>query len=442
MTRLAFHNGNKCVTAENPEMFDWPIVTAEAEAAVLDVLRRRVMSGTDVTVQLEKDLAEYHGTEFALGYCNGTSAILGGMFGLGIGQGDEVICPSLTYWASAAPLLMLNAIPVFCDIDPDTLCLDPDDIQHRITPRTRAMIVVHLYGHPADMDRIQANADKHGLKILEDFSHAQGMLHKGHLAGTMSDVGCTSLMTGKSLACGEGGALITNDRSVYERAVAFGHYERMGSARYGQTSAGISDPELQKYAGVPMGGFKHRMHQMSAAMCRVQLRSYNSRITEIQESMNFFWDQLDGVPGLQPHRVDPRSDSTMGGWYSPVGIYRADELGGLPISRFIEAVKAEGAHCGAAPNFPLHTHPVFQEADVYHLGSPAVCSFAETDRRQGPGTLPVAESTPHRIYQIPWFKHMRPEIIKEHATAFRKVAENADQLKEKEHENVAQSCAL
>ncbi len=442
MSALALKNGTKSVTEETPMMFDWPIITAEDEAAVLDVLRRRAMSGTDVTVKLEQDLAEYHGTEFALGYCNGTSAILGGMFALGIGQGDEVICPSLTYWASAAQLLMLNAVPVFCDIDADTLCMDPDDIEHRITPRTKALIVVHLYGHPADMDRIRSIAKTHGLKILEDFSHAQGTRYKEQLAGTMSDVGCTSLMTGKSLACGEGGALITNDRSIYERAVAFSHYERMGSARYGQTDAGISDPELQKYAGVPLGGFKHRMHQMSAAMCRVQLKSYNSRIQEIQDAMNLFWDQLEGVPGLRPHRVDPKGDCTMGGWYCPVGLYRSEELDGLPLPRFIEAVQAEGTHCRAAPNFPLHTHPVFHQADIYHLGTPTVASFAEVDCRQGPGTLPVAESTSDRVYQIPWFKHMQPEIIRQHAAGFRKVAENADQLKEKEHEKLAESCAL
>ena len=165
MNALALFGGEKAVTLDPGSLFTWPIVTDEDEAAVLGVLRRGAMSGTDVTQAFEQEFAAWNGTKHALGACNGTASILAALFGCKIGAGDEVICTSIVYWAAALPCLTLGAKPVFADIDPNTLCIDPEDIEHRINARTRALIVVHNYAYPAPMDQILEVARKHGLKI-------------------------------------------------------------------------------------------------------------------------------------------------------------------------------------------------------------------------------------------------------------------------------------
>jgi dTDP-4-amino-4,6-dideoxygalactose transaminase len=380
------------------------------------------MSGTDVTRQFEEEYATWQGSRYALGYSSGTAALLGAMYACKVGVGDEVICPSITYWASALPTYNLGATVVFAEVDPDTLCLDPGDIEHRITDRTKAIMVVHYLGHPAEMDAIMAVARRHGVKVIEDVSHAQGALYKGRKVGTFGDVSATSLMAGKSLAIGEAGMLTTDDREAYERAIAFSHYERFGSA------AQIATASLQGLTGLPLGGYKHRMHQLSSAVGRVQLRHYDARIAEIQKAMNYFWDLLEGVPGLRAHRPSKGSGSTMGGWYAARGLYRPEELGGLSVTRFAEAVRAEGVSCRPGVNSALHLHPLLNTADVYGHGKPTRIANSTRDLRQPAGSLPVSEGIGARTYTIPWFKHYQPELIAEYAAAFRKAAEHYQEL--------------
>lgn len=430
--RLAIQGGPSCVRCDAGDLFTWPIVTVEDEEAVLSVLRRGGMSGTDVTKAFEQEFSDWMGTEFALGYPNGTESLRAAMWACGVGAGDEIICPSMTYWASATPALSLGAAVNFADIDPDTLCIDPSDIEHRIGARTKAIVVVHYAGYPADMDVIMPIARKHGIKVIEDVSHAQGSLYKGVMCGTIGDIGAMSLMAGKSLAVGEAGIIVTDDRQLYERCVAYGHYERTGApSHYNPADQQVTDASLKQYSGVPLGGFKHRMHQLSSAVGRVQLKHYPERISAIQAGMNRFWDLLEGVPGVQAHRPAKDSGSTMGGWYYARGLYRSSELGGLPSARFAEAVRAEGVpFANAAANFPLHTHAVFHTADLFGTGKPTMVSWTERDVRQGPGSLPVAERINEIVVGVPWFKHDRPEIIEQYAAAYRKVAEQADALLE------------
>jgi len=426
---LAINGGPKAVRTDPGDIFKWPIITKEDEDAVLEVLRRGAMSGTEVTEQFEAEYASWYGVEYALAHSSGTAALHAAMWACGVGVGDEIIAPSLTYWASALPALNLGATIVFADVQPDTLCLDPADIEHRITERTKAIVPVHYCGYPCDMDAIMEIAQRHGVKVIEDVSHAHGGLYKGRLLGTIGHVGAMSLMSGKALAIGEGGMLITNDRRIYERACAFGHYERTGQSRWSNAEKRITDPELKRFAGLPLGGFKYRMHQLSSAVGRVQLRHYRERMEDIQRAMNYFWDLLEGVPGIRAHRPPAESGSTMGGWYSPAGLYVPEELGGLPVSAFCKAVSAEGVPTGPGLNFPLHLHPMLHEADVYGHGRPTVLANAARDVRQGPGSLPVTEAAAERTYRIPWFKHLRPAVIEEHAEAFRKVAEHADEVR-------------
>lgn len=419
---LALFGGPKSITLPADDLFDWPIITPDDESAVLEVLRTRNMSGTDITRQFEEEFAQWMGVKHALGFNNGTASLLAAMFGVGIGIGDEIICPATTYWASVLQVYSLGGTMVFADIDPLTLCLDPNDIERHISPRTKAIVVVHYLGHPADMDAIMEIANKHGLKVIEDVSHAQGGLYKGRKVGSIGHVSGYSLMSGKSFAIGEGGMLTTNDQEIFDRAVAFGHYERY--------TTDIPTESLRPFAGLPLGGFKNRMHQMSSAMGRVQLRNYDRRCAEIRKAMNYFWDLLADVPGLIPHRVDESTGSNMAGWYGYHGIYDAAALGGLSVTRFCEAVRAEGATAvWPGGNKALHTHPVFNDADIYGHGRPTRIANSDRDLRQARGTLPVAERIGNEVFFIPWFIHNRPEVIREYADAFRKVAAHAEELR-------------
>jgi dTDP-4-amino-4,6-dideoxygalactose transaminase len=314
------------------------------------------------------------------------------MWACGLREGDEIICPRLTYGASALPAFSLGASVVFADVDAKTLCIDPADIERHIGRRTKAIVAVHLFGHPCDMDAIMRIARRRKLKVIEDASHAHGGLYKGRMVGTIGDVGCFSLMSGKALPAGEAGMIVTNDRLIWERAAAFGFYERTGQSRYAKGDGrAITEPELVKLAGLPLGGYKHRMNQTCAALGLTQLKRYPRRMAEIQSAMNYFWDRLEGCPGVRPHRVSG-GRSTMGGWYSPQGLYVPEELGGLSVDKFCQAARAEGCPCNPLFTFPLHMHPLFREADVYGHGKPTAIAFAQRDVRQGPGSLPVSEA--------------------------------------------------
>ena len=277
MSDLALLGGKKTLqSVEEGDIFRWPIITPEDEEAVLAVLRRGAMSGTDVTRQFEEELCAYFNLPYALCHNTGTAAIQAAMWACGVRRGDEVICQSMTYWGSALQVFSLGATVVFAEMDPSTLTLDPADVESRITDRTKAIIVVHYSAYPTDMDPIMEIAERRGIKVIEDVSHAQGGLYKGRLLGTIGHVGAMSIMSGKSLPCGEGGFLVTEDREIYERSVSFGHYQR---------SFEVEDAELVPFQGMPLGGYKYRMHQLSSAVGRVQLKHYDERVAVIQKAM-------------------------------------------------------------------------------------------------------------------------------------------------------------
>jgi len=422
-SKLALLGGAKMVTIDAGDMFNWPIITEEDEQAVLGVLRARKMSGLDISKQFETEFANWCGSKYALTAPNGTSAIQEAMFAVGVGVGDEIIGPSLTYWASSLQVYSLGGTVVFAEVDPETLCIDPDDIEHRITKRTKAIVVVHYLGYPCDMDRIMAIAEKHNIKVIEDVSHAQGSLYKGRMLGSIGHIGAMSLMTYKSFPIGEAGILVTNDRKYFERAVMFGHYLRQGEP------GTITDPELVAIKGLPLGGYKNRLNQIVAAMGRVQIRYQKQRITEIDKAMSYFCDKLEGLPGIRTHRVKNNTGDFKGGWYCPVVHYVPEELGGLSATRFCEAVRAEGVQdVFPGTNKPLHLHPVFNTVDIYGHGKPTRIANSDRDLRQPKGSLPITEKIASRLIRIPHFRRYRPEVIDVYAEAFIKVCRNYKEL--------------
>ena len=381
------------------------------------------MSGTAITKEFEQRFAEYFGTRFALGFCNGTASLTAAMWACGIGTGDEIICPSMTYWASAAPAKALGASVHFCDIDPMTLCLDPNDLEHRISERTKAVVVVHYAGHPAPMDKIMSIAQRHQVHVIEDNSHAHGSLYHGKYTGTIGDIGAMSLMAGKGFAIGEAGIITTNNRELYERCIAFAHYERTGvPSRFNPVDNQITDPDLHRFAGIPIGAMKGRMNQTCSAMGLIQLRYFSGRIQEIQEALNYFWERLAGTPGLRPHKI-PLSEGTMGCWYYPQCLYHADELNGISSKTFAQAINAEGIHwCFPGGNSPLHFHPYFYESDVLNLSRPTSVVSQNYDFHKNHDSLKVSENIHEISIAIPWFKKNYKKDIQAYADAFIKVA--------------------
>ena len=405
---------------ENPpaDLFNWPVVTKEHEDAVLDVLRRGAMSGLDVTRRFEAEFSAWQGRRRALCCNNGTSALLGAMWACGVGAGDEIICPSVTYWASALPAFNLGATVVFADIDPESLCIAPGDIERRITDRTKAIIAVHYLGHPAEIDAIISIGKRHGIKVIEDFSHAQGGFYKGKRVGSWGDAGASSLMSGKSFAIGEAGILVTDDNEIYEKAVAFGHYER---------GPELTDEWLSSYGGLPMGGFKHRIHQMSSAMGRVQLKYYDKQAAEIRAAIDYFWSCLRGVKGFRAHKIDPALGD-MSGWYIPYGHYDPGAFGGLPATAVAAALAREGIEAAAGANKPLHKHPLFHTADIYGHGKPTRIANSGWDVRAGDASLPVSEGICERLLSVPYFKRFDEAWIARYAEAYARIFESADEL--------------
>lgn len=425
MSKLALLGGQREMNESIPKrLLKWPIITEEDENAALEVIRDNSYSRTAITEKFEKEFSEWIGAKYGVAFCNGTMALQTAMFSVGLGQGDEIICPTKTYWASIAAAYTFGATPVFCNID-DNLVIDPDDIERCITKNTKAIMVVHYFGYPCDMDRIMAIANKHDLKVIEDVSHAQGGLYKGKRLGTFGDVGAMSLMSGKSFAAGELGILVTNERKYYERSIAYAHYDRNMPEYIKETD------ELKGYTGLPLGGLKGRANQLCVALARVQLKYYDERIAEIRRAMNYFFDLLEGLPGIRPIRVDESTGSNMAGWYIPHCRYYPEELGGLSVNRFAEAVKAEGVGCSPGGNFCLHTHSLFKDCNVYNTEKPTRIAFADRDVREDDALCD--RSINIYCFSTPWFKHFddeAKEYIEKVAKVYRKVVENYKDLLE------------
>ena len=425
MKKLALLGGEALIKEHAPEqLFKWPILTDEDRAAAMDVIENNKFSGIDITLKFQEEFAAWQGRRYALAFTNGTMSLSAAMFSIGLGAGDEIICPTKTYWASVSQAQTFGATVVFCNIN-EMLSLDPDDLERCITPKTKAIVAVHYVGYPCDMDRIMAIADKHGIPVIEDCSHAHGSLYKGRKVGTFGKVAAMSMMSGKSFAAGEMGMLVTDDVEVYERAIAYGHYERNNSQYITETDY------LKDFYHIPLGGVKGRVNQLCSALGRGQLKYYDERTAEIRRAMNYFFDLIEDIPGFAPVRVDESTGSTMGGFYYPLCAYHPEAFGGLSAKRFAEAVRAEfgGAFSSwEGGNYCLHTHPYFKNYDFFNLGKPSRIAFSDRDAREDDKYL--APSEERSCFSVPWFKHFDKEWIEKYAEVFRKVAENYEELLE------------
>lgn len=250
-------------------------------------------------LKFEDEMREYFGVPHAIAMNSGSSSLLSALAALGIGPGDEVIVPGYTFIASISAIINARAVPILAEVD-DSLTLDPQDIEHRITAHTKAIMPVHMIGNPCKMDEIMDIAKKHGLYVIEDGCQAMGGSYKGQKLGTIGDIGCFSLNRFKPINTGDGGALITKDAELYKRAYAFhdqGHLPMREGVEEGSRT---------------IFGMNFRMHELTAAVALGQFRKIDKLLEIMHKNKKIMKDEIAKVPGAQFRTInDPEECATL-----------------------------------------------------------------------------------------------------------------------------------
>ena len=319
-----------------------PDLGGREEEYVVQALRSSWISSTgEFLDRFEAEFGELCGTSSAVAVCNGTAALHLAMLALDVGHGDEVLVPSLTYIATANAVRYVGAEPVFVDIDPDTWCIDPDAIEASITLRTRGIIAVHLYGHPADMDRINDIAAAHGLWVVEDAAEAHLATYKGRPVGGLATMGTFSFYGNKMFTSGEGGALTLSDPTLDLRL---------------RTLRGQGVDPLRRYH-FPVTGYNFRITNVACAILCAQLERRTELVRARLEIYRLYAGLLASIPGLGTQPIAPWARPAP--WLYCVTVDA--ETFGLTRDQLIEHLSAEGID--SRPFFiPLHTLPPFREA--------------------------------------------------------------------------------
>lgn len=385
-SKLAIHGGPKAVTESLPA---WPIVDDDDRKAVLGVLEsghwwmygpRSDTPGAwrSQVEQFEREFADFHRVKHGIAVSSGSVALEVCVRSMGIKAGDEIITTPYTFIATATCILNMNALPVFVDIDPDTYNLDPRKIEEAITPRTKAILPVHFSGELADMDAINAVARKHGLKVLEDASHAHGAaLDDGRSPGAFGVAGTFSFQESKNLTCGEGGMILTNDDAFADLCWSLRHYGRdRTGAWYGHSRI----------------GWNGRMTEFAGGLLRSQLKKLPAQIATRQENVNYLYKRLAELPGqpLRPVKLSPRGKTRS--HHLVMLRFNAPAWDGVTRDAFLKAAVAESLPMFAGYSHALYRNPLFDNTDFSSRNSPYMCGREKAiDYRAFAARCPVTE---------------------------------------------------
>ena len=343
--RLAINGGEPVRKEPFPK---WPVWDESDVQVLTDTLRsaRWGIGGEEVS-EFEQAFAAFQSAKYAVCCANGTAALEIALRAVGLEPGDEVIVPPYTFIATASACLMVNAVPVFVDIDPDTYNIDPGKIEAAITDRTRAIIPVHIAGCPADMDRVMAVAKKRSLKVVEDCAQAHAAEWKGRRVGAIGDLGTFSFQSSKNLNAGEGGCCVTDDQNLWARCWSLRNVGRV--------------PEGKWYEH-PILGWNYRMTQFQAALLLSQLKRVEEQANRRTRNAQALTEKLSQIEGIRPLKVDERV--TRHAYHLYVFRYEARHFNGLSREDFIKAMNAEGITCSAG-YVPLYREGALRNPDVY-----------------------------------------------------------------------------
>jgi dTDP-4-amino-4,6-dideoxygalactose transaminase len=432
MKKLAINGGPKIRSTKFPSCN----VIGKDEAEVVEgVMKTGVLSrflgawhedfygGPEVRA-LEDEWAKFYDVKYAVAVNSATSGLYCAVGALGIGPGDEVIVSPYTMSASSIAPLIYNAIPVFADIEEDYFCLSPESIEKKITPRTRAIIVVDIFGQSYNAEVINDIAKKYNLKIIEDCAQSPGALFKGKFAGTLGDIGVFSLNYHKHIHCGEGGVIVTNDDETAEKLRLIRNHAEAVIEGKGYSTL------------VNMLGFNYRMTELEASIARIQLKKLLPLIDKRIKNVQYFEQQLKKIPCIEAAKVRERSKHVF---YVHLLKYKIEEIG-IHRNTFVEAVKAEltpiesreseGVKIGAGYVKPLYLQPLYQNRIAYgNNGCPWKCNDGSVSYERG--TCPVAE----RMYNDILITHemiypaLHESDMDDVISAFEKVWVNRKELK-------------
>lgn len=329
--KLAIHGGPKIHPGTWPE---WPVWDQAAEENIFAMLRcgRWWRGGGEHIAEFEKKYAELMGARRCLATASGTTALITSMKALGVDAGDEVIVSPFTFIASYNVIFMMKALPVFADTDPETFLIDPATIESRITDRTTAIIPVHIYGLPCDMDKINAVARKVNLKVIEDACQAWLAEYRGKKAGTLGDAGCFSFQNSKNLPAGEGGAIISNNDEFMDRCHSLHNCGRP----YGS---------IKRTSDYPIAGTNFRMQQFQALILMSQMNRITNDADIRLENAKYLDEKLKEIPGIVPYKL--ADGATRSAYHLYPFRYIASEFNDIPRERFIRALSAEGIPCSS-----------------------------------------------------------------------------------------------
>jgi dTDP-4-amino-4,6-dideoxygalactose transaminase len=406
--RLALLGGEPACNFAWPE---WPIHDDGEETELLEVLRSGQWWYGEKVRRFEREFATFQGAAYGVTCTNGTTAIEMGLRALGVVAGDEVIVPPYTFIATATAVVTVGAMPVFADIDPETLCLDPDDAARKISPRTRAIIPVHVAGRIADMQRINELAKAHNLAVLEDAAHAWGSQLDGRGAGTLGRCGTFSFQVSKNITAGEGGILVTDDKDLADLCRSFSHCGRTeGSAWYDHNNLGSN----------------LRMTEFQAAILCAQLARLAEQIARRERNADLLDEALADIREIHPLAAAPRMTRRSYHMY----IFRLNQAElGVSRARFLAALQAEGVPASEGWYRPLYRNGVFANA---HVGPPhgirAPLAAMGVDYRDV--SCPVCEEVCRDAVWIPQYVLLaeEPQIVRL-AEAIRKVVAGAAALR-------------
>lgn len=401
-------------------------IGAEEKAAVMEVLEGGELSGFVASAdkcfwggkkvrELEQAFCDRYGVKYAIAVNSATSGLHCAVSATGAGPGDEVIVPSYTMSASATSILMCGAIPVFADIDDKTFCLDPKSVEERITPYTKAIMAVNLYGHPAPLHELRSIADKHGLYLVEDNAQAPSAQSKGQFTATVGHLGVFSFNRHKTMQSGEGGVVVTNDQSLALKAALMRNHGE------------VVVSELMPEDIVNTVGVNYRMSEMEAAVALEQFKKLDKLNENRIRLANRLSEGLKGVQGLTPPHVEEGCTHVY--YFFPI-VYDAS-VTGIPRDLFSKAVQAEGFNLRAGYVTPLHLLPVYQKMMCFgDKGYPFVASPRFSELSYSRGICPVTERLQDSDLMVT--NCIYPPLTEADMDAFvyacKKVLHNRDQL--------------